>query len=104
MGMSFFVKLTYLVNLKMLTPSSAEILKQEKSPKKKPHRSKSREDPNRPLPVADILENKSDDDCENLEFVSEQVSTLHLQEFDSSLDKRKKKKSKNNKGAGIKKD
>ena len=36
--------------------------------------------------------------------MTEQVSTLHLQEFGSSIDKRKKKRSKNNKGAGLQKD
>ena len=78
--------------------------KLEKSPKKKPHRSKSREEPNRPLPVAEIIDEISDDEKDNLELVTEQVSTLHLQEFGSSIDKRKKKRSKNNKGAGLQKD
>ena len=75
----------------------------EKSPKKKPHRSKSREDPSRPLPVPEC-ENSEDENIEQYAMVTQEVSTSDLKEFDSSPAKRKGKRSKNKKGAGIQKD
>ena len=77
----------------------------EKSPKKKPHRSKSREDPSRPLPVP--VSECEDSEVQNIEqfaMVTQEVSTSDLKEFDSSIARRKGKRSKNKKGAGIQKD
>lgn len=77
----------------------------EKSPKKKPHRSKSREDPSRPLPVpVSECEDSEDQNIEQFAMVTQEVSTSDLKEFDSSIARRKGKRSKNKKGAGIQKD
>ena len=74
--------------------------------KKKPHRSKSREEPNRSLPGLPVSEFEEESGDENLKFamVTQQVSTLDLKEFDSSPTKRKGKRSKNKKGSGIQRD
>ena len=82
---------------------SNDVNKLEKSPKKKPHRSKSREDPVRPLPVPEICdEDEGNDSSEELRMVTEQVSTLGLQEFDSSIQSKKiGRKNKNKKSAKI---
>ena len=69
---------------------------QEKSPKKKPHRSKSREKPTRALPVEGF-----DDEIEADE--GPELPTELSEEFDCSV-KRKGKRSKNNKASGISKD
>ena len=84
---------------------SNDVNKLEKSPKKKPHRSKSREDPVRPLPVPEICdEDEGNDSSEELRMVTEQVSTLGLQEFDSSIQSKKiGRKNKNKKSAVISK-
>ena len=69
---------------------SKDVNKLEKSPKKKPHRSKSREDPVRPLPVPEICdEEEGNETSEELRMVTEQVSTLGLAEFDSSIQSKK---------------
>ena len=75
----------------------------EKSPKKKPHRSKSRDDPSRPLPVPEC-EDSEDENVKQYAMVTQEVSTSDLQEFDSSPAKSKGKRSKNKKGASIQKD
>ena len=75
----------------------------DKSPKKKPHRSKSREDPCRPLPVSECGDSE-DENVEQFVMGTQEVSTLELQEFDFSPARRKGKRSKNKKGAGIQKD
>ena len=84
---------------------SNDVNKLEKSPKKKPHRSKSREDPVRPLPVPEICdEDEGNETSEELRMVTEQVSTLGLQEFDSSIQSKKiGRKNKNKKSAVISK-
>ena len=76
-----------------------------KSPKKKPHRSKSRDKPGRDLPV-EGYEDDSDpgqDVACDLSLVNEEVSFDNLKEFDCS-EKRKGKRSKNKKAAGIRRD
>ena len=82
---------------------SNDVNKLEKSPKKKPHRSKSREDPVRPLPVPEICdEEEGNETSEELRMVTEQVSTLGLAEFDSSIQSKKiGRKNKNKKSAKI---
>ena len=77
----------------------------EKSPKKKPHRSKSREDPSRSLPVpVSECGDPEDQNIEQFAMVTQEVSTSDLKEFDSSIARRKGKRSKNKKGADIQKD
>ena len=81
--------------------------KVEKSPRKKIHRSKSRETVSRPLPDivsrlarADSIEGEEEEAI--LTFVTEEVSTSDLQEFDQTP--RKGKRSKNKKGGSIQRD
>ena len=83
------------------------VQKQEKSPKKKIHRSKSRESVCRPLPdlVSRLAASAADSESggEELSLVTEQVDTSHLQEFDQTP-ARKGRRSKNKKGGGIQRD
>ena len=82
--------------------------KAEKSPRKKIHRSKSRETVSRPLPdIVSRLARPDNSDGEGegediLTFVTEEVSTSDLQEFDQTP--RKGKRSKNKKGGSIQRD
>ena len=55
---------------------SNDVNKLEKSPKKKPHRSKSREDPVRPLPVPEICD--EDEDNETSEDVLNRTKMLKI--------------------------
>ena len=82
------------------------VQKQEKSPKKRIHRSKSREAVSRPLP--DIVSRlaaveDSDSGGEDLALVTEEFATSDLMEFDQTP-VRKGRRSKNKKGAGIQRD
>ena len=77
----------------------------EKSPKKiKPHRSKSREEPKRPLPVDHLDSDSEESDVGPLRMVEQEISTLGLQEFASSPMRRKGQKSKNKKKTNLQND
>jgi len=75
------------------------------------HRSKSREDPFRPLPrivqdLAGEAGGRESEDCETFNLITQEqtLTTDHLVEFESSPARRKGKRSKNNKGAGLQRD
>ena len=75
--------------------------------KRRIHRSKSREEVRREVPGAEVLgEQAEEKEEEEGELGTEEVtmSTSHLMEFDNSVIKKKGKRSKNQKGQGIRRD
>jgi len=93
-------------DVKDFEDNNSKYMKQlEKSPKKiKPHRSKSREDPKRPLPVKNLESDSEESDVGPLRIVEEEISTLGLQEFENSPARRKAQRSKNKTKSKTQKD